>query len=215
MADSPKPVEPQDAAGRRPRPRPARRGQDYGPRTSARARGAGREEGDLAAAVLEPQAGGGAVIIRQDFGAFEDVGLLEVRGGMVHPRRRNRSRIPADGRVEDELPAEDARPGLAGPVVLGRTEAAHDEDRPARPRASGGPGQVARVVADDRLAGDVEPGRSGRRSGKGNWCPGNPGSEARMPTAMISIFMVTGPQTTSRIRRARAAAARPARRRRP
>ena len=116
------------------------------------------QEGDPAAPVVEPQPGSRAVGIGQDLGALDDVALLEVRGR--HGPAVAAETLPdlaADGRVEDELPAEDPGQRLAGPVVLGRAEAAHAEDEagPAEGRPQG-PGQVAGVVADDRLEGDVE-----------------------------------------------------------
>ena len=105
-------------------------------------------------AEADPEAGRGAVGVRQHLAALEPVGLLEIVG------RHLAAEVPeavGDGRldrpVENELLAQHPGHGLAGAVVAGRAEPAGGDDhvgaRPARAQLRG---DGRRLVGDRHVA---------------------------------------------------------------
>jgi hypothetical protein len=116
------------------------------------------EEDDFAAPLDETQARSGAVGIGQDVGTLDDVGLLGVRWGEIAPAAEEAlpDRFVDLGAVKERT-AQRRGARLPRLVVLGRAEAAHD-DQEVRP-PDGIPDERADffgVVSDDRRPGDVE-----------------------------------------------------------
>ena len=123
--------------------------------------GAGEQDDDLAEAVdggVEELAGGAALWVLEDGGAFEDVGLLGVVG-RHHHLARGEALVERgeDGGVAAKRDAECGGDGFAGEVVFGGAEAAGEEDDVgAGDRDAGGSGEVIEIVADDGLEGDLD-----------------------------------------------------------
>ncbi len=105
---------------------------------------------------VEELAGGAAVGVVEDLGAFEHVGLLGVVGR--HDDAAGGEALVEAGEeigVAMEREAEGGGDGLAGEVVLGGAEAAGEEDDVgAVEGGAGGVGEVLEVVADDGFEGD-------------------------------------------------------------
>ena len=128
--------------------------EEHGPQFARRA---GQEDEALVAGGdVQGQAGGGAVGIGEDGGAFGDHGLdLDIGGHGTAARGKELFDPGEGGRVEDQFAAEGMGGKLAGEVVAGGAEAAGDEDEigTAQRLAEGGLDARA-VVGDAHLAGD-------------------------------------------------------------
>ncbi len=106
---------------------------------------------------VEELAGGAAVVVFEDGGAVEHVGLLGVVGRHGHLARGEALvELSEDGGVGMKLDVERGGGGFAGEVVFGGAEAAgEDDDVGAGDGDAGGAGEVGEVVADDGLEGDL------------------------------------------------------------
>ena len=98
-----------------------------------------------------------AVLVFEQDGAFEDVGLLGVVG-RHGDAALGEAALKSDegGVVAAHADAESGGGGLAGEIVLGGAEAAGEEDEVgAGERHAGGAGEVLERVADDGFEGDL------------------------------------------------------------
>ena len=126
----------------------------------------GKEDDDLANGFavrvedggVEVLRGGAAVLVVEDGGAVEDVGLLGVVGRHDHLACGEAFvERGEDGVVGVEVDAECGGDGFAGEVVFGGAEAAgEDDDVGAGDGDEGGAGEVGEIVADDGLEGDLD-----------------------------------------------------------
>jgi hypothetical protein len=108
---------------------------------------------DHRAGILDPLAGSGATVVREDGGALDDEGLALVDLGHFSIGLREAALQPfRDFRGERQLAVERQGHGFARHVVFGRSQAAGDnQDRRVRQRAANGAGQPLAVVADHAL----------------------------------------------------------------
>ena len=126
---------------------------------AALVRRAGNERDELAIAAeggIEPLAGSAAVGVGQQRGAFQNVGLLQIvlrhgdapGGGASMQRGHLRS-------VAAQRERERLGHGLAGQIVFGGSQAAHqDENVDAAQRGANGADEILLPVAHDGLEGD-------------------------------------------------------------